>query len=135
VATRRLRRDQTLTDRDVRLTTRWIERPAGGILTDADRPVGQTVTRLIPEGELITEADLAGAIVVRRGSLIKARYLAGRLMLTVYCRAAEDGRLGDVIELRNTRNREIYQGRITGANEAVLTAGDAASDIARGAES
>jgi flagella basal body P-ring formation protein FlgA len=124
VATRRLQRNQTLTSRDLVVQARWVDDTLDNLLPTHRLPIGKTVVRLVREGDLLRGNDVAAPVVVKRGQLIKARYLAGNLVLTVYCRASEDGRIGDVIKLRSGRNRETYHGRIVGPHDAVLSLND-----------
>jgi len=88
-----------------------------------DRPVelkqaiGKQVRRTLPVGEMVLELALEEALLVKRGQTVKAVLVDEGWSLTIQGIAQENGRLGDLVSLRNPASDKILTGKITGEGE------------------
>ena len=63
--------------------------------------------------------DVRPPVMVKRGELITVQCMTDGLLIKTVGRAAEQGVLGDLIQVRNEQSREQYVVRITGPRVGV----------------
>ncbi len=113
-------RGQTFAPGDVEVREVTITSPHGRPLTDVDDVIGQTAAALLREGAVVYPEHLRSPVMVKRGQLVTVRALAGGLVVRTICRATEDGTLGDLVQVRNERSKQVLVVRVTGVQEAAV---------------
>ena len=94
-------------------------RAACAPLRDLKDLEAQRMTRSVRPGQIICRSDLEPRPAVSRGERVVVQYHRGQVSLRSIARAEEDGRLGDVIKVRNTDSRGSYLARVVGDREVV----------------
>lgn len=101
----------------------WIQMPVEkigrGVVLDISLLVGMTTRRPVRVGEPIRQRDLRQPVVVPKNSLVSIVYQTERMLLTAQGRALEDGALGNVVRIMNTKSNTVINavvaapGRVT----------------------
>ncbi|GIW83047.1 MAG: hypothetical protein KatS3mg105_4854 [Gemmatales bacterium] len=86
-------------------------------LADPDAVIGRRAKRTIRPGHVITVADLSAPsddapIAVKRMDLVKAIARVGYLQVSTLATALQDGRVGDIIRVRNNGSKKIVSARV-----------------------
>jgi flagella basal body P-ring formation protein FlgA len=108
---------------DVQLMRVRIDRANSQILGDPDRLIGRTAKRPLAAQEPIQVSAIGPTIVVPKNSIVTTRVQSGHLLITMDGKALDDGSMGDVIRISNTRSNKVLQGIVTGPGEVSLSAG------------
>ena len=80
--------------------------------------VGKEARRNLQAGLMLKENDVQKPWMVRRRDLVTIRYRHGHVVLTATARALEDGKMGDVIRLKNEQSGRVIEAEISGAQNA-----------------
>ena len=83
--------------------------------------IGQTVRRPINAGKLLLRNDITKPIAVSKGSALTMQLKVGVLELVVGGRALEDGSIGDVIRVENTKSGQAIDAKIISPTLATVT--------------
>ncbi|MEM1364794.1 MAG: flagellar basal body P-ring formation chaperone FlgA [Pseudomonadota bacterium] len=95
------------------LTIRKMPRRAmSGAINDPERIVGQQARRSMAAGSILRASDLQAPTLVLRNREVLILLKRGGLALTARGKAMEDGALGDMIEVMNTRSQKVLQGTV-----------------------
>ena len=119
VIARPVGRGQLITSGDVEMREEWLDRDAdyfGG----KEGLVGHRAGGSMREGRVLDTGDVRPPTVVNRREMIRVRCLSGGFVLTMTCRAMDEGAVGEVITVRNERAREEFSARVTGPGAAVM---------------
>jgi len=84
-----------------------VDRVGRGVVLDLDLLVGMTTRRPLRVGEPIRQHDLLHPVVVPKNSLVSIVYQTERMVLTAQGRALEDGALGRVVRIMNTKSNTV----------------------------
>lgn len=77
------------------------------------------LARNVQAGEPLRQSDVRPAVLVRRGQVVILTVgTPGGLQVTLRSEALQDGRLGDVVQLRNPESGRVMSGVVTGKNNA-----------------
>ncbi|GMV25798.1 MAG: hypothetical protein AMXMBFR58_18290 [Phycisphaerae bacterium] len=97
---------------------RWIgaaEQPA-----EPAAVVGMVSRGRIKPGQVITLQDVEPPLVVERGDLVNIDCLSGGVVLQRMMRAAESGRIGEVVEFQTVEGKKVVRARINSRGRAVM---------------
>ncbi len=84
-------------------------------LADTARVIGQRAKRYLRAGNVIEQNDLEALPLVARGQIVTLESVVGAISIVTSAKATESGYLGDVITLRDTRDRRLeHEGVVTG---------------------
>jgi flagellar basal body P-ring formation protein FlgA len=97
----------------VRLRT---DRLGPGALTQVSDLVGKTPKRALRPGEAVHVSDIEIPIVVHRNTLVTIVLETPTLRLTAEGKATEDGGMGAVIRVANTKSNRVIDATVTGPN-------------------
>lgn len=86
----------------------------------ADEVTGKAPHRLIKAGTPIMRTDLIELPVVRKGDVVAVEVASGASHVRFEAVAAEDGRSGDLIELRNPASGRNFKARVENGPRAVI---------------
>lgn len=88
--------------------------------------VGQASAMQLRSGAVVYPDAIESPLVVRRGELVTVQCMSGGLSIRTVARSNSDGRVGDVIEVRNEATRQSYSATVSGLREATIRVGVAA---------
>lgn len=100
-AATRLRFGSTISQADVKESLTEIADPRGRFFRDCREVVGKVMRRSLAPGEPLTRDYVSNPLVVHSGETVRIRLARGPIALSALARAEQDGRLGDLIRIRN----------------------------------
>jgi flagella basal body P-ring formation protein FlgA len=112
VAARNLPAGSLLTAADLRVDTRDTSSLAQGYLSDPAQAVGQTLSRPLAAGAVLTPPGLAHAAVVRRGDLVTLISRSGGFEVRTQGKALANGAAGERLAVENSSSRRVVQGQV-----------------------
>lgn len=119
VARRTINQDATLQTTDVELAPMSLSRFDDLPANDLSQVVGQRAKRVIPAGAVIDAGVLEAVPLILRGQLVTLVSEVGGVRVVTAGKAAEDGRLGEVIRVRSTDRRQAeFDAVVTGPGQA-----------------
>ena len=85
-------------------------------LIDADQIIGLAPSETLKMGEMLASSQLQRPVAVARGATVTMELKVGAMSLTSQGRAVEQGSVGDVIRVTNTRSNQTVTATIEGPN-------------------
>lgn len=89
-------------------------------LSDPKLVINQVAAAQLRPGAVVLASHVESPMLVRRGELITVRCITGGLVVRTVGRAAEDGGMDDLIQVRNETTRQNYIATVTGPREASI---------------
>lgn len=123
-------RGQTFAPGDVEIREIYVDKTTYQPMTDLAQVVGQTAAGVLRAGEPVFANQVRSPLLVRRGQLVTVRCIAGNLVIKTVARAAGDGSINELIQVRNDRSRLTYAARVTGHQEVVAEAANTGDALA-----
>jgi flagellar basal body P-ring formation protein FlgA len=114
VALRYVRRGAILAAADVGIEERDLARLMNGHFADSALAVGQRVKRPLRVGSVVSPANLAAPILVRRGTRVTIIAKGGGLEIRAAGKALRDGARGDLVQVRNLASKRLVEGTVDG---------------------
>ncbi len=130
VATRPIGRGQTLAPGDLDLREVFLTNKTATAVTDIDSVIGQVAGASIPSGAVLHTDQVSPPLMVRRGELMAVRCVSGNLVIKTVGRATRNAGLGELVEVRNERSRDMFTARLTGPRVGVMVAGEPVNEAA-----
>jgi len=93
------------------------------VIVDPDQIIGMSPRANLRAGQTVQISDLQRPIVVARGALVTLALRAGAMTLTVQARANDQGSVGDLIRVTNTRSNQVVSARVDGPNQVSIELG------------
>ena len=119
VARRAINQDATIQPSDVELIPMSLSRFDDLPANDLAQVVGQRAKRFIAAGAVVDTGSLAAVPLVLRGQLVTLVSEVGGVRVVTAGKAAEDGKLGEVIRVRSTDRRQAeFDAVVTGPGQA-----------------
>jgi flagella basal body P-ring formation protein FlgA len=115
VSLRPIGRDRAILPEDVGVERRDIGALSTRPLSAKRQIAGKLAARAIGINEILTEPMIAAPKVIERGNALTLIYETPSLKIETPGRAMEDGRIGDVIPVRNPRSGKIVEGKVVDA--------------------
>ena len=112
VSSHSLASQEIVKDSDVRLERREVSRLQGRPFYHIDEVIGQQVARAIPVNETLTQKKLERPTVMRRGSAVTLLYETGTLRVETPGIAEENGRTGELVQVKNSSSGKLLRGRV-----------------------
>lgn len=98
----------------------------------ADQAIGRETKRSVRPGEVLSDANTAPPLMVRRGEEVEVVSGGGGVLVSLLGIASQDGRQGDLITVERFDSRDKLTARVVGPRRlAVLSAGSALADVVR----
>ncbi|QDT67760.1 flagellar basal body P-ring biosynthesis protein FlgA [Planctomycetes bacterium MalM25] len=98
----------------------------------AERAIGRETKRSVRPGEVLSDANTAPPLMVRRGEEVEVVSGGGGVMVSLLAIASQDGRQGDLIAVERFDSKDKLTARVVGPRRlAVLSAGSALSNVVR----
>jgi flagella basal body P-ring formation protein FlgA len=115
ISLRPIGRDLAILPEDVRVERRDIGALSARPLSAKRQVAGKLAARAIGINEILTEPMIAAPKVIERGNALTLIYETASLKVEAPGRALEDGRIGDVIPVKNPRSGKVVEGKIVDA--------------------
>ena len=120
VAARKIASGTVITDRDIRegiVETTDI----GAVLARSPEDiVGKTARRVFAIGKPLPLDAFSEPPLIRRGDMVSLRLERGGITLTSAAHASENGRLGEIIQVKNIDFSSVVKARVTGPAEVTI---------------
>lgn len=98
----------------------------------ADEAIGRETKRTVRPGEVLSDANTAPPLMVRRGEEVDVLSGGGGVSVRLRAIASQDGRQGDLISVEMYDSKDKFSARVVGPRRlAVLSAGSALADATR----
>jgi flagellar basal body P-ring formation protein FlgA len=112
VSMRRYNRAESVSSDDFQIQTRDILDLSGVPTRTTDSLDGMQTRGPISEGQVLCTRDIEEKPLIRRGQVVEAIAIEGKMRIAVKATAMEDGREGDLISVRNTSSNKDIQAKI-----------------------
>ncbi len=122
VLVERVRRGETITDKDlsyVKILNRDVH---ANMIIDAQDLIGMTPRRTLASNQIILDTDITSPILVKRNDIINVTLKNGAIQLSTKARAVSDGAKGDVVQIMNPTSKKIIEAVVIGPQQAVVDA-------------
>ncbi len=101
-----------LTQNDVRLEKRRLEKSLSNYLRDAEKLRGIYLIKNLANGAEITTDSFAAAVVIKSGDLVRIVGQSGKMQIIVNGEARASGKIGDRINVKNSQSNAIIQATV-----------------------
>ena len=118
---RLLKRGEIIGDGDIEWLEWQARRTPRDVITDVADLLGMAARRSLRPGRPLRARDVQEPVVVAKGSAVSLVYRTSNMVLTAGGRALEDGAMGSVIRVRNSRSKVIVEARVDGGNVLTVT--------------
>ncbi|MCD9184958.1 MAG: flagellar basal body P-ring formation chaperone FlgA [Pyrinomonadaceae bacterium] len=112
VANRNLISNEKISETDVRIEKRRLEKPLTSYFQKFDKLRGAVSLKNIAEGTELTSDSFAAGVVVRNGDLVKIEGVSGKIKIIVSGEARASGKIGDRISVKNSQSCAILQATV-----------------------
>jgi flagella basal body P-ring formation protein FlgA len=113
-AAKRILYGKTITEGDIAKVETEIEDLNGAFLRDADEVIGKVTKHSFSPGDPLTPEFFEKPFLVKSGDTVHLRLERNGLVFTSLARAEQDGRLGQVIRVRNFEFSSVLKAKVTG---------------------
>lgn len=117
----------------------WIRVPANrigqNVITSIDQLLGMSPRYQARAGEPLRLADMVPPVVVQKGAQVDMLLTSGTLTLAARGRALENGAIGDIINVLNTRSNRTLRGVVDGPNSVRIDTPGSARAVSAAASS
>jgi flagellar basal body P-ring formation protein FlgA len=117
-ATKPIRPGRVINPEDIVLSAANIDDLRHTYFSKADEVVGKISERNFSPGDPLTREELSDPLLIKRGDAIQLRLERSGLVITAQGRAEQDGRLGQIIRVRNLEFSTLLSAQVTGQAEA-----------------
>jgi flagella basal body P-ring formation protein FlgA len=112
VADKDLAVNTKLSNANVRLEKRRLEKSPTNYLRDAEKLRGIYLIKHLPNGAEITTVSFASSIVIKSGDLVRIVGQSGKMQIIVNGEARTSGKIGDRIAVKNSQSNAIIQATV-----------------------
>jgi flagella basal body P-ring formation protein FlgA len=119
-AARRLPYGAVLGAGDLRETLADIRDPRASYIRQVEEAAGKVTRRVLMPGDLLVRDALSDPLAVRNGDTVRVLLNRADIRLVVLARAEQDGRLGQMIRVRNVDFASVLNGRVSGRGEVTI---------------
>jgi len=120
VLARSIQRGETIRARDLDVVKQRRKSVGRNTITDISQIVGKTPRRYLQSGKPIRMADIRMPVLVAKGKLVTLTLTNRHMQITAQGKALEDGAIGDLVRVTNTRSRQTVQGVVMGHNQVAI---------------
>ena len=119
-AVKRIPYRKTITPDDVVAVTKEIEDLDAAFIRDTGEVIGKVSKRSFSPGDPLTLEFFTEPFLVKRGDTVNLRLERNGLVLTSLARAEQDGRLGQIIRVRNIEFSSVLKAKVTGCDQVEI---------------
>ncbi len=121
VLNRTMKKGEIIGDGDIEWIDWQVKRIPRDAITDVAELVGQAARRSLRPDSPLRTRDVGEPIVVTKGSAVSLVYRTPMMVLTAGGRALEDGAMGSVIRILNSKSKVVIEARVDSANILSVT--------------
>ena len=121
VLNRTMKKGEIIGDGDIEWIDWQVKRIPRDAITDVADLVGQAARRSLRPDSPLRARDVGEPIVVTKGSAVSLVYRTPMMVLTAGGRALEDGAMGSVIRILNSKSKVVIEARVDSANILSVT--------------
>ena len=111
---------EVIRERDIEWTRVQANRLTRTAVVDPASLVGMSPRRPIRAQDIIRSTDLEVPVVVEKNSLVTIRLRTTRMQLSVQGRALEEGAIGDVVRVMNTKSNNVVNAEVVDSGSVVV---------------
>jgi flagella basal body P-ring formation protein FlgA len=119
-ASKRIPQGKRMTSDEVVRTLLEISDLQAGYFRNLEDVVGKTSRRTFSPGDPITRENVLDPFLIRHGDIVQLRLVRNGIALTSSVIAEQNGRLGDLIRVRNVEFSSILKAKVTGRAEVSI---------------
>lgn len=112
VSTRNLGDGSLITDGDVMVVQRWVDRVPRNRISDTDQVTGKALRGSIAQNTELQERMLRNPRMVQRNEVVRVILSRGGLHMETLGVSSEAGGIGDLIRVRNTSSNNVFYARV-----------------------
>lgn len=112
VSARNLADGSVITDADVAVVQRWVDRVPRNRITDTEQATGKMLRGSIAQNTELQERMLRNPQMVARNEVVRVILSRGGLHMETLGISTETGCLGDLIRVRNTSSNNLFYARV-----------------------
>ena len=112
VAKRDLAARERISEADVQLENRRLEKPLASYLRSVEKLRGAVLVKNVASEAELTTADIAAGYVVKTGDLVSIVGTSGKLQISIKGEARTNGRIGDRVSVKNPESGTILQATV-----------------------
>jgi len=86
-------------------------------IRNCDLALGKVLRRTLSPGDPLTRDSLANPVLIRNGETVRLSFRNGPVSLATFARAEQDGRIGQIIRVRNMDFLRTVKAIVTGRGE------------------
>jgi len=109
VAAKDLSANAKISETDVRLEKRRLEKPITDYLRDTEKLRGAMLIKAVASGAEITTDSFVAAVVIKFGDSVRIEAQSGNLKIILNGEARSSGKIGDRISVKNLQSKAILQ--------------------------
>lgn len=113
--TRTLMRNDAITRDAIKLVDANILARTQGYFDNVDDVLGWVAKRHLKTGEVLTHDHITQATLVHRGDIVRLSAKTKGIVVRTHALAMENGKLGDSIQVKNSRSQKVVQAVVTDA--------------------
>ena len=121
VAADHIGRNEIIRRGSVRMREELIDGQEGQIITQTSVAIGQVAARAMQPGDWVTASMIQAPLAVRRRDSVNVSYQRPGVTITFTAEAMEEGSLGQMIEVKNSRTGEAFAAEIVGRQRVRVT--------------
>jgi flagella basal body P-ring formation protein FlgA len=120
VVRRSLKRGSMVRAKDIKMKRVEMVREIDGLVVNSEDIVGTVTLRKVSKGTPLQMKWFAEQLAVERGDRVMVRLIKGGLRINTTAEALANGRIGEVIQLRNPKSHVRYEARISAPGQALV---------------
>jgi flagella basal body P-ring formation protein FlgA len=120
IASNKIPSGRVITSQDVIKQTVEISDLRGSYYRELDDIVGKVSRRIFSSGDLLTRESFTEPLLVKTGETVRLRLERDGIVLTSLAKAEQDGKLGQMIRVRNIDYSTLLKAQVTGRAEVKL---------------
>ncbi|MBF0358067.1 MAG: flagellar basal body P-ring formation protein FlgA [Magnetococcales bacterium] len=120
VVRRSIKRGSMVTAKDLKMKRMEMVREIDGLVVNSEDIIGMVAKRKVSKWTPLQMKWFAEQLAVERGDRVMVRLIKGGLRINTTAEALADGRVGEMIQLRNPKSHVRYEARISAPGQAMV---------------
>jgi len=103
---------------DIKKVPIWVGGDKKDYIADENHCIGKELAKNLSTGDIIRTNDLLSPVCAKRGDVLWVECRSGALSVRVAATAMENGRMGDVIKVKNNSSKKTFDAELVSEREA-----------------
>jgi flagella basal body P-ring formation protein FlgA len=116
-AARRLTYGSVISRADIKMAPTEVSDLHSDYIRNCDLVLGKVLRRTLSPGDPLTRDSVANPVLIRNGEMVRLLFRNGPISLAAAARAEQNGRIGQVIRVRNMDFPKTVKALVTGRGE------------------